>query len=106
MTFLFFGPTGLVEHKTEDTLCWLLCACFPVDNRSLLFPQCTRCECNVAGSDSQTCDLERQVCACADGTGKCSCKVGTVLDARAGKLPDLGFTLEQRDLGASEPQRL
>ncbi|XP_010765693.1 laminin subunit alpha-2-like, partial [Notothenia coriiceps] len=38
------------------------------------FPQCTQCECDVAGSDSQTCDLERDVCACADRTGKCSCK--------------------------------
>lgn len=39
------------------------------------FPQCIQCECSVAGSDSQTCDLERRVCACADRTGKCSCKV-------------------------------
>uniref|UniRef100_A0A3P8V0J9 Laminin subunit alpha 2 n=1 Tax=Cynoglossus semilaevis TaxID=244447 RepID=A0A3P8V0J9_CYNSE len=38
------------------------------------FPQCTQCECNVAGSDGQTCDPERKVCACADRTGKCSCK--------------------------------
>ncbi|KAF3850089.1 hypothetical protein F7725_019808 [Dissostichus mawsoni] len=38
------------------------------------FPKCTQCECDVAGSDSQTCDLERAVCACADRTGKCSCK--------------------------------
>lgn len=38
-------------------------------------PQCTQCECSISGSDSQTCDLERQVCACADRTGKCSCKV-------------------------------
>ncbi|CAL8316372.1 unnamed protein product, partial [Boreogadus saida] len=38
------------------------------------FPQCTACECSAAGSESETCDQERGVCACADRTGKCSCK--------------------------------
>ncbi|CAG09219.1 unnamed protein product, partial [Tetraodon nigroviridis] len=38
------------------------------------FPQCTQCECHFSGSDSQTCDPERKVCACADQTGKCVCK--------------------------------
>ncbi|TNN39886.1 Laminin subunit alpha-2 [Liparis tanakae] len=36
--------------------------------------KCTQCGCNVSGSDSQTCDQERGVCACADRTGQCSCK--------------------------------
>uniref|UniRef100_A0A3Q2DMZ4 Laminin subunit alpha 2 n=1 Tax=Cyprinodon variegatus TaxID=28743 RepID=A0A3Q2DMZ4_CYPVA len=38
------------------------------------FPQCIPCECSVAGSDCETCDREKGVCACADRTGKCSCK--------------------------------
>ncbi|XP_038127225.1 laminin subunit alpha-2 isoform X2 [Cyprinodon tularosa] len=38
------------------------------------FPQCIPCECSIAGSDCETCDREKGVCACADRTGKCSCK--------------------------------
>lgn len=39
------------------------------------FPHCISCDCSLSGSNAETCDAEAGVCACAERTGQCSCKV-------------------------------
>ncbi|KAM6433798.1 laminin subunit alpha-2 [Rhynochetos jubatus] len=40
------------------------------------YPQCVACQCFLAGTDPQSCDVEELgKCSCIDQTGQCSCKV-------------------------------
>uniref|UniRef100_A0A8C9XXG1 Laminin subunit alpha-2 n=1 Tax=Sander lucioperca TaxID=283035 RepID=A0A8C9XXG1_SANLU len=61
------------------------------------FPQVT----DLNGSDSQTCDLEREVCACADRTGKCSCKANVKGDNCDRCKPDTFGLSVRNPLGCS-----
>ncbi|XP_048452999.1 laminin subunit alpha-2-like [Rhincodon typus] len=38
------------------------------------YPLCRHCDCDLAGTESQTCD-EAGICSCADYSGQCNCKV-------------------------------
>ncbi|XP_059501382.1 laminin subunit alpha-2 isoform X2 [Stegostoma tigrinum] len=38
------------------------------------YPLCRHCDCDLAGTESQTCD-EAGICSCAEYSGQCNCKV-------------------------------
>lgn len=44
------------------------------------FPHCVSCDCSLSGSNTETCEADAGVCACAERTGQCSCKVSRCLD--------------------------
>ncbi|KAM9317105.1 laminin subunit alpha-2 [Gastrophryne carolinensis] len=75
------GPGSLSTQCNPDTGCCFCrpnfsgdrCASCRVGYRN--YPQCTSCDCALAGSKPESCDQETEKCSCSEEIGQCSCKI-------------------------------